>query len=169
MMKKTTLLLPVLALIAAATAQAQTTNIINSAYGPATIGSGTTTLITNGASITGAITDNGQLLFNRSSSAITNNYAISGAGSVTVASGSTVTLTASNSFAGPLTANNISGANYSAAPTLILSNALGNAIQGNLAVGNASSFTSTEPGRFACESVMMRAARLPRPFARSAL
>ena len=143
MMKKTTLLLPVLALIAAATAQAQTTNIINSAYGPATIGSGTTSLITNGASITGAITDNGQLLFNRSSSAITNNYAISGAGSVTVASGSTVTLTASNSFAGPLTANNISGANYSAAPTLILSNALGNAIQGNLAVGNATSGTVT--------------------------
>ena len=143
-MKKSTLvLLPALALLAAASAQAQTTNIINTAYGPATIGSGTTSLITNGASITGAITDNGQLLFNRSSSAITNNYAISGAGSVTVASGSTVTLTASNSFAGPLTANNISGANYSAAPTLILSNALGNTIQGNLAVGNATSGTVT--------------------------
>ena len=142
MMKKTALLLSALT-IGLLSAQAQTTNVITTAYGPATIGAGTTSLISNGATITGDITNSGQLLFNRSASAITNSYAVSGSGSVTVASASAVTLTASNSFSGPLTANNISGANYSAAPTLILSNSLGNAIQGNLVIGNATSGTVT--------------------------
>ena len=135
-------LIPAIALLAT-TSQAQTTNIITNAYGPATIGSGTTSLITNGATIAGDITNNGQLRFQRSSSAITNNYAVSGSGSVTVASASAVTLTASNSFTGPLTANNISGNNYADAATLILSNSLGNAIQGNLVIGNATSGTVT--------------------------
>ena len=107
MMKKTVLLFPALAIIAATSAQAQTTNIYSNAYAGGTIGSGTTSLITNGATITGNITDNGNLLFMQSS-AITNVNSLTGNGMVTQSgTGTTVLnptgLNAINNFAGGFT------------------------------------------------------------------
>lgn len=110
MMKKSILaLIPALALIAATSAQAQTTNIYSNAYSGGTIGSGTTSLITNGATITGDITDNGNLLFMQSS-AITNTRSLTGNGMVTQSgTGTTVLnptgLNAINNFAGGFTVN----------------------------------------------------------------
>lgn len=106
-MKKIFLFLTALALIASA--QAQTTNTYSNAYAGGTIGSGTTSLITNGASITGNITDNGTLLFMQSS-AITNVNSLTGNGMVTQSgTGTTVLnptgLNAINNFAGGFTVN----------------------------------------------------------------
>jgi autotransporter-associated beta strand protein len=77
--------------------QAQVTNTITNAYGPATIGSGTTSLITNGATIAGLINNNGQLLFFQSS-AITNAFVVSGTGTLAQAGTGTTILTASNTY-----------------------------------------------------------------------
>ena len=81
-------------------ASAQTTNVITSAYGPATIGSGTTSLITNGASFTGIITDNGLLLFQQNGLTITDTFAITGSGSLTMNGTGTTTLTGNKTYTG---------------------------------------------------------------------
>ena len=78
---------------------AGTTNIISHPYGPALIGSGTTSLITNGASLSGAITNNGQLLF-RQSSSLSDAFPISGTGSLTQSGSGTTSLDAGISYAG---------------------------------------------------------------------
>jgi len=93
-------ILPLMLLLGAVGASAQTTNIISGSYGPATIGSGTTSLITNGASFAGIITDNGWLLFQQSGLTITDSYAITGSGSLTMNGTGTTTLSGTNTYTG---------------------------------------------------------------------
>jgi autotransporter-associated beta strand protein len=91
-------ILPLLMLcISGASAQVTNTNTVTNG---GTIGSGTTSLITNPVTnITGAITNNGQLLFGQTNSTVTDPFAISGTGSLTISglNGTTI-LSATNAF-----------------------------------------------------------------------
>ena len=82
-------------------ASAQVTNT-NTVTNGGTIGSGTTALITNPAtSITGAITNNGLLLFGQTNSTVTDSFVISGSGSLTVSGLNGITiLTGNNTYTG---------------------------------------------------------------------
>lgn len=96
MMKKTALLLPAIALIAATSVQAQT-SVITNAYAGGSVQSGSTVIFTNGASITGNITDNGELVF-KQSSAIEMLNSISGTGSLAQSGSGTTILGDNNNF-----------------------------------------------------------------------
>ena len=90
----------VLLLLGAVGASAQTTNT-NTITNGGTIGAGTTSLITNPTTaITGAITDNGLLLFQQNGLTITDAFVISGTGSLTMSGVGTTTLTGNNTYTG---------------------------------------------------------------------
>lgn len=81
-------------------AQSQTTNT-NTVTNGGTIGSGTTSLITNPVTtIAGAIIDNGQLLFGQSNSTVTDAFVISGSGSLTMVGSGTTILSGANTYSG---------------------------------------------------------------------
>jgi autotransporter-associated beta strand protein len=101
MQKIALILLPAIALCSFTTAHAQTTSTsTNTIQGGGTISAGNTAVITDPVtSVTGAITDNGLLLFTQSGS-LSNAFAISGTGSVTMAGTGTTTFTGINTYTG---------------------------------------------------------------------
>ena len=101
MQKIALILLPAIALCSFTTAHAQTTSTsTNTIQGGGTISAGNTAVITDPVtSVTGAITDNGLLLFTQSGS-LSNAFAISGTGSVTMAGPGTTTFTGINTYTG---------------------------------------------------------------------
>lgn len=94
-MNKSIFALIPLALLASAQVQAQ--SVVTNAYNGGTVSSGSTLTFTNGASIAGNITDNGELLFKQSSS-IGMLYSISGTGSLTQSGTGTTTLGDNGNF-----------------------------------------------------------------------
>jgi autotransporter-associated beta strand protein len=86
--------------------QAQVTNT-NTVTNGGTIGSGTVSIITNPVtSITGAITNNGSLIFAQTNSTVTDPFVISGSGSLTVSGLNGITiLTAANTYTGSTVIN----------------------------------------------------------------
>jgi autotransporter-associated beta strand protein len=101
MQKIALILLSAIALCSFTTAHAQTTTTsTNTIQGGGTISSGDTAVITDPVtSVTGAITDNGLLLFTQSGS-LSNAFAISGSGSVTMAGTGTTTFSGINTYTG---------------------------------------------------------------------
>ena len=101
MQKIALILLPAIALCSFTTAHAQTsTTSTNTIQVGGTISPGTTAVITDPVtSVTGAITDNGLLLFTQSGS-LSNAFAISGSGSVTMAGTGTTTFSGINTYTG---------------------------------------------------------------------
>jgi autotransporter-associated beta strand protein len=101
MQKIAFLLLPALSLCVFTAAHAQTTSTsTNTIQGGGTISPGDTAVITDPVtSVTGAITDNGLLLFTQSGS-LSNAFAISGTGSVTMAGTGTTTFSGINTYTG---------------------------------------------------------------------
>ena len=130
MQKIALILLPAIALCSFTTAHAQTsTTSTNTIQGGGTISPGTTAVVTDPVtSVTGAITDNGLLLFTQSGS-LSNAFAISGTGLVTMAGTGTTTFSGINTYTGITTVD---------AGTLILrAGAAGVGIlPGNAAVNN---------------------------------
>jgi autotransporter-associated beta strand protein len=101
MQKIALILLPAIALCSFTTADAQTTTTsTNTIQGGGTISPGDTAVITDPVtSVTGAITDNGLLLFTQSGS-LSNAFAISGTGLVTMAGTGTTTFSGINTYTG---------------------------------------------------------------------
>ena len=101
MQKIALILLPAIALCSFTTADAQTsTTSTNTIQGGGTISPGDTAVITDPVtSVTGAITDNGLLLFTQSGS-LSNAFAISGTGLVTMAGTGTTTFSGINTYTG---------------------------------------------------------------------
>jgi fibronectin-binding autotransporter adhesin len=101
MQKIAVILLSAIALCSFTTAHAQTTTTsTNTIQGGGTISSGDTAVITDPVtSVTGAITNNGLLLFTQSGS-LTDAFAISGSGSVTMAGTGRTYLSVNNSYSG---------------------------------------------------------------------
>ena len=101
MQKIALLLLPAISLCVFTAAHAQTTSTsTNTIQGGGTISPGNTAVITDPVtSVTGAITDNGLLLFTQSGS-LSNAFAISGTGSVTMAGSGTTTFSGINTYTG---------------------------------------------------------------------
>ena len=101
MQKIALILLPAIALCSFTTADAQTTTTsTNTIQGGGTISPGTTAVVTDPVtSVTGAITDNGLLLFTQSGS-LSNAFAISGTGLVTMAGTGTTTFSGINTYTG---------------------------------------------------------------------
>jgi fibronectin-binding autotransporter adhesin len=101
MQKITLLWFPAIALCVSTAAHAQTTSTsTNTIQGGGTISPGNTAVITDPVtSVTGAITDNGLLLFTQSGS-LSNAFAISGTGSVTMAGSGTTTFSGINTYTG---------------------------------------------------------------------
>jgi len=101
MQKIALILLPAIALCSFTTAHAQTsTTSTNTIQVGGTISPGTTAVVTDPVtSVTGAITDNGLLLFTQSGS-LSNAFAISGTGLVTMAGTGTTTFSGTNTYTG---------------------------------------------------------------------
>jgi fibronectin-binding autotransporter adhesin len=133
-------------------AQAQVTNTnTNTITNGGTINSGTTALITNPVtSITGAITDNGLLLFQQSGLTITDAFVISGTGSLTMNGTGTLSLSASNAFAGTLQVNagtlNFGSSGSISVPILYLGYNAGDAGIMQVGAGNTITISSNNPG-----------------------
>ncbi len=97
--------------------------------GTLAVGNGGTT-----GSISGNITNNASLVFNRSD-AVTNNSAISGSGSVVVDGGSTLTLAGSSTYAGTTTVTNASTLNVAGSLASSVNVHSGSTVTGSGTVG----------------------------------